>query len=208
MTLLSSSQHNLNDCLSNCSNHGRCSKNILDDSSSKTLINCECDMLFSGGSCHVDTRFCSTNSCLNNATCIDHSTSNNKTKNQLQFECACQVGFHGVYCELQDDLCSQFDPCNGHGQCSSHGNRTECECFIDFDGDRCENEDFQMKIMRKLFTISSLVLLLSAISLFVFLIVGNDVLNVIGGDKWRQIKKRRRKRKLTLRDVIKYYNLK
>lgn len=66
----------VNNCLTNCTLHGSCM--FLNGNS----LLCSCFEHFTGEKCSVDSRGCSSNPCLNNATCVNNLTN-------YSFKCDC-----------------------------------------------------------------------------------------------------------------------
>ncbi|CAF0962041.1 unnamed protein product [Brachionus calyciflorus] len=146
---LITSVFDMTNCLSNCSNNGKCKfKN--------NQFSCECLSHFSGATCQVDTRPCSSNPCLNNATCIDEIESK-------KYNCECvndpetnsQI-YYGQNCQFKIDVCEN-ETCSGNGNCKDFENRPQCECFYLFNGTRCEFESLEMVGIKKVMTITSIV---------------------------------------------------
>ena len=120
----------LNDCLSNCSNNGKCK---LGENNKMT---CECDLFFDGKNCEKDLKPCSYLSCLNSFVCQNIIDKNG----QLDFKCECKDTYYGKRCENKVNLC-QNETCSGNGLCKIMKNETiKCQCYgIEmFEGERCE----------------------------------------------------------------------
>ena len=185
----------LSGCLTGCSNRGKCPL----DTNTKSIL-CECEMFFTGSSCQIDLRSCSANPCMHSGLCVDLLAS--AGAQPQSYNCSCASGFSGRNCETQNDLC-QSDSCSSHGSCVSKGNVTECHCFADYSGEKCENEKNNFKKMRQSIAFSSLALLLAAILTLVSLIVISDVLTMLGVTKKKRARLVKRKIMIT---KFKYYN--
>ena len=88
---LLNSNYDMSGCIVNCSNHGTCK---FDSTGNKFM--CACDGYFTGAACQTDLRACSSNPCMNNATCVDvysNSTSNNSSLGSWTFSCECQKSY-------------------------------------------------------------------------------------------------------------------
>jgi hypothetical protein len=177
---LSNTTHDLNECLINCSNRGKC----LLLNKDQNVYGCICDEdFYAGKSCQIDLRPCSQSSqCLNNGTCINTHL-NNTCKwivpVEFSFECICGSNFYGKYCELRKEYSSK-EMCSSHGRVSSlddSNGKYKCKCHVDYSGEKCEIEDTMIKIV-KYAKISSLTLFLITIGTFALLIVANDIINL------------------------------
>ena len=168
LSLLANSTINLNRCLTNCSNRGKCSLN-----SQQNIYICVCnEIYFQGVQCELDIRPCSSRSqCLNNGTC-----ENLLLNNEYSFECKCRNNFYGQFCEHRN---SSFDKklCSFNGRVYYDENEDlKCQCFVDYTGEKCEYANTMTKVIQYT-RISSLTLLLICIGTFVILIVANDLFN-------------------------------
>ncbi|CAF0976305.1 unnamed protein product [Brachionus calyciflorus] len=160
---LITSVFDMTDCLSNCSNHGKCKfKN--------DKFSCECLSYYSGASCQIDNRPCSSNPCFNNATCFDEM----ETK---KYKCEClndpetnvQI-FYGPNCQFKIDVCEN-ETCSGNGNCKDFENRPKCECFYLFNGTRCEIESLDREVIKNAITTTSVLAMGVLVLLFIFLIL-------------------------------------
>ncbi|CAF1073201.1 unnamed protein product, partial [Brachionus calyciflorus] len=160
---LITSVFDMTDCLSNCSNHGNCKfKN--------DKFSCECLSYYSGATCQVDTRPCSSNPCFNNATCIDEIESK-------KYNCECvndpetnsQI-YYGPNCQFKIDVCEN-ETCSGNGNCKDFENRPKCECFYLFNGTRCEIESLDREVIKNAITTTSVLAMGLLVLLFIFLIL-------------------------------------
>ncbi|CAF0816170.1 unnamed protein product [Brachionus calyciflorus] len=117
----------LNDCLKNCSNQGRCKfiekkKNFL----------CECDVGFYGESCQKDSNPCSSNPCLNKGLCV--------TLEKSSFKCECLSDYYGgEFCEQELDLCQNVT-CSSQGRCLVQNHKPRCICYSSYHGEKCQFE--------------------------------------------------------------------
>ena len=99
---LLNSNYDLNGCIVNCSNNGQCKFDFLNN---QYICSCFFSYL-SGYACQIDTRPCSSNPCLNNATCVNYSISSNS--NSSSFRCVCDKYHRGTYCESEIDMLKQW----------------------------------------------------------------------------------------------------
>ena len=188
LDFLSNGSYDLSGCLVNCSNQGRC---MLDPQLQMLL--CKCNTYFSGSSCQIDTRPCSSQPCMNNGTCVNEQNGTN------EFECQCREGFfNGKYCETPVNLCENRT-CSMNGVCTVDNDLARCVCFDGYTGDECQLENLQAKVLRESVKYTSLVVFLTCIITFVTLIVCSDVLSYFGiGDRSKIKLKRQRKTLKTL----------
>ncbi|RNA00108.1 crumbs isoform X1 [Brachionus plicatilis] len=127
---LISSKLDLTKCLINCSNNGKCFYDTK-----KNYLECKCFENFTGLSCQVDKRFCSSSPCLNNGTCIEDSQG---------FRCQCMKDyFFGKYCEKAIDLCAN-ETCSKNGFC------------VILSGEKCEIESVEIMLFGKLGVLTEL----------------------------------------------------
>jgi hypothetical protein len=113
-TQLLGSTYDMSGCIVNCTNQGSC---VFDSENNK--FKCACNAYFSGLACQLDTRACSSNPCLNNATCVDvysNSTSNSSSVVDSKFRCECQSNYEGAYCETKINICAN-ETCSSNGNC-------------------------------------------------------------------------------------------
>lgn len=160
----------MGDCISNCSNHGNCTfLNI------KKYI-CKCEKFYSGQSCQVDLRPCSSKPCMNNGTCIQNLTSE-------IFSCNCGEFYEGVNCEIKKNVC-QNETCSKNGNCKDFDNQPKCSCFSLFLGDKCEIESNEKKIVKSVVTTASLIAII-VLTLFCLSCICCDLLSLCGFGKNR-----------------------
>ena len=169
------SNFDLRGCIVNCSNNGQCQFN--------SLINnffCSCNSIYlSGYACQIDTRPCSSNPCLNNATCVDFSNSGYYNMSSLiganssSFYCACDHYYKGTFCESKIDVC-QNETCSSNGNCFDLNNKAKCECYSMYSGDRCESESNELKAIKAIISLAS-ILAIIIIVLFYSCIVFMDI---------------------------------
>ncbi|CAF0853744.1 unnamed protein product [Brachionus calyciflorus] len=141
------SQSDINDCLTNCSNNGKCNHDSILDK-----FFCVCNENYFGSSCKIDLRPCSSNPCLNNGTC-----SNIKGDKTLNYECQCYGDYYsGRNCEVKIDVCLN-ETCSNKGQCFDLNHTPKCKCFSMYSGDRCEIESNNLKIIKNVIKLSSII---------------------------------------------------
>ncbi|CAF1040129.1 unnamed protein product, partial [Brachionus calyciflorus] len=127
---LITSKIDVNYCIQNCSNNGKCK--VLD--SLKYV--CECNENYVGSTCQYKTLPCSSNPCLYNGTCENILLENSykceclKDKNQNEI-------YYGQNCEFKSNPC-QNETCSNNGYCFDSENNAKCKCFSMFSGEKCE----------------------------------------------------------------------
>lgn len=135
--------YDLSGCLVNCSNNGRCNFDIT-----LNAFYCVCDSIYSSGSaCQLDTRPCSSNPCLNNASCFDYSNflnNNLSIMTNTTFNCLCDKYHEGLYCESKIDLCKN-ETCSGNGICQDLNNKPTCKCFSLYLGEKCDQQSSELR---------------------------------------------------------------
>ena len=145
--------YDLNGCVVNCSDKGPCKFSLIDD---KFLCLCS-SVYLKGDACEIDTRACSSNPCLNNATCVDRSN--------LSFYCSCGEAYTGDFCESRVDLCRN-EACSGKGECYEAFRKAKCKCFSMYYGDRCEWESSELKTIRTVVSIAVSVAVVVIVSFY------------------------------------------
>ncbi|CAF1148940.1 unnamed protein product, partial [Brachionus calyciflorus] len=134
-----STNTDFNDCIQNCSNHGKCK--IINNAKYK----CECNKNYIGSACQYNTFPCSSNPCLNNGLCVDNLLEND-------FKCQCLTGknqseiYYGQYCEFKRNAC-QNETCSNNGYCFDNENTAKCKCFSMFSGEKCEIKSNEMIVV-------------------------------------------------------------
>ena len=162
LNILKNYTGNVNSCLENCSNNGKCVQ-------INGVFGCSCEPFFIGASCQTDSRPCSKSPCLNNGTCL------NKLNVTISFECQCQQGYFGVYCENRVDLCQNVT-CSLHGHCYVVGMTPYCKCYNGYLGETCDEESGLKKKVKSFQTGSIVICVIVLVSTCV-IIVSNDILN-------------------------------
>ena len=163
---LLNSNYDLSGCIVNCTNNGQCK---FDSINTKFICSCFSNYM-SGYACQIDTRPCSSNPCLNNATCVDYSNSGNNSMaallgtNSSSFYCSCGKYYKGTYCESKIDLC-QNETCSNNGNCFEFNNMPKCKCFSMYSGDKCETQSSELKNVK---TIISYTTILAIITIVLF----------------------------------------
>jgi subtilisin-like proprotein convertase family protein len=131
------SDQDITACLLNCSNHGQC---VQTDSN---LYICDCDEHYTGYTCNIDMRQCSSNPCLNSAKCNDLIDS----EASYAFNCSCSQFHYGIYCENQVDVCAN-ETCSNNGVCKNKNMTAVCECFQLYSGEKCEIESNKATLIK------------------------------------------------------------
>jgi hypothetical protein len=189
LEILTKGDDNLHVCLSNCSNRGLC---VLENFQKYA---CKCvESFYVGASCEIDARPCSNYPCLNNGTCVLNDLAN-------QTICQCKnENFFGKFCENRVNLC-QNETCSFHGYCIDNTVKeiAECKCFKSYFGLTCEQETYLAKY-RKAVQYMALTVLILCMVTFVFLIVGNDILNCFGVGENIKVDLKEWKKKLRPKD--------
>jgi hypothetical protein len=145
---------------------------------------CICNEHYTGMACQHDTRPCSINGqCLHQGLCSSNANLTN-TIISSSYQCKCVSNFTGTNCENYLNVC-ESEKCSSQGFCYANENTNEwtCKCYAEYSGNTCEIANgLTLKIIKYAKT-SSLVVLLSVIGTFCFLIVANDVINIFCSKK-------------------------
>jgi WD40 repeat protein len=185
--LLNQTKYDLNDCLSNCSNHGKCKLN-------ENKLKCECDLYFDGAKCEIDLRPCSYFPCLNSIKCenILISIINNQQQQQQQqnnkeidFKCQCKSKlFYGKRCENKINLCKN-ETCSGNGLCklineNELNETTKCECFGKgwYEGEKCEITSLKQTIIKAVIK-TTVYVAIGVVIIFFALIISMDIHKIL-----------------------------
>ena len=110
-----------------CENDARCYNLANDDQ-----FRCICPMGYTGKDCSIDIDECGIeglNQCRADGTlaCVDLVNA---------YECKCEDGFFGVFCEQDFQECESA-PCGRGGWCVDGVNSYSCECAPGWSGDNC-----------------------------------------------------------------------
>ena len=166
------SKYDLGGCLVNCTNNGQCKYISANDK-----IICSCFLKYmSGYACQIDTRPCSSNPCLNNATCIDFSNSRDYnvssllSNNSSSFYCLCDIYYSGTHCESKIDVC-QNETCSNNGNCIDLDHLPKCKCVSMFLGEKCEIESSELKTVKKIISFTSILAIIILALFFVVFIL-------------------------------------
>ena len=159
MASILSSTVDISDCLTNCSQNGLCAY-----SATLNKFTCECDQYFTGPTCSIDIRPCSSKPCLNNGTCIEDLS------DLSYYICDCGSFYEGVNCETKIDIC-QNETCSSHGKCIDDKNVPKCVCFSLYEGTYCEITSQSLKTIQSIISTCSIIAILTLISLYLFFIV-------------------------------------
>lgn len=82
--------------------------------------------------CNKTSDPCSSNPCLQNATCLSSA-------GNLSFTCECPAGYNGPTCETVSSVCDT-NPCEHGGTCQSGLAGPTCLCSAGYTGTLCEND--------------------------------------------------------------------
>ncbi len=147
----------VNNCLTQCSNNGKCKF-----ANNNSLL-CTCDTHFTGATCSVDIRPCSSSPCLNNATCINDLVN-------LQPICECNEFYTGAFCENKIDLCQNVT-CSHQGACYDINNVATCQCFYMFYGANCESQTVSMKAVKQVISISVVIAIIVILAMYATIVL-------------------------------------
>ncbi|CAF1105149.1 unnamed protein product, partial [Brachionus calyciflorus] len=154
------SKSDLNDCLTNCSGHGQCK--LAKD----FKFICECFENYAGSNCASNTLPCWSNPCLYNGTCINNLTDSSYT-------CDCQKDFYfGKNCEFKKDVCVN-ETCSKNGNCYDENNKPKCQCFSKYSGEKCEIESEELKIIKNVISVSSIIAIIIIVVTYLSLILSD-----------------------------------
>ena len=148
----------LSDCLSNCSNSSEC-KFVQDK------FSCSCSTYYIGATCATDIRPCSSSPCLNNGTCIQNLTD----LSSPTYYCDCGLLFNGENCEIKIDVC-QNETCLNNGKCIDSNNKPKCKCFDLYSGTRCETVSESLGRINTIRTSATRVAILIICLLYLFVV--------------------------------------
>ncbi|CAF1051393.1 unnamed protein product, partial [Brachionus calyciflorus] len=151
-----SSKIDMTNCLSNCSNQGKC--NITNG-----FAFCNCRKYFIGDKCEKDLRKCSSNPCFNGGSCVEMFELN-------KYECLCDEMFYGKNCEFKIDVCEN-ETCSKHGYCKDFQSKPKCICDYLFSGDKCEIESGEIKAIKKTVTSASAVAIVCLVLFYSIFII-------------------------------------
>lgn len=169
---LLNSGYDMSSCIVNCSNSGQCNFDIT-----LNIFYCVCDSTFlSGSACQLDTRPCSSNPCLNNASCVDYSNFFNYNISILSnssFYCVCDKYHQGSYCESKIDVC-QNETCSGNGICQDLNNNPTCKCLSMYIGEKCDQQSSELKAAKAIVWFTSIIAIITII-LFYSIILMMDI---------------------------------
>ena len=171
---LLTSNLDINDCVSNCSNYGVCKL------SPTNQFICVCDLNHSGSKCHLELRPCFYSPCLNYIKC-DNILNDTHFNDRFQayqnyysdFVCTCKDQYYGKRCELKINPCEN-ETCSGNGICKSLDNGSnqtstiKCECFgqNSFEGEKCETKSTRKILEEASVKTSYLIAIIVLVSLY------------------------------------------
>ena len=76
----------------------------------------------------VDVLECSSDPCLNGATCLEETNN---------YVCICQFGYEGDRCETYINFCDST-PCENGATCEDFIGGYQCVCVQGYEGENCE----------------------------------------------------------------------
>ena len=154
----------LNACLSNCSNNGKCH---LDSQTRQYL--CKCISTNMNKLCQLIDGICAQS----------HICLNGGFRLSLNNSCSCQCPdnglFYGKNCELRRNLCENRT-CSFNGYCTQIQNETQCKCFNGYGGETCQYESISLKLHKSVQSTSTIICIIF-ICLFWMLIFTSDLMN-------------------------------
>ena len=154
------SMYDISDCLLNFTNHADC---VF---SNDKFVG-ECQQNFTGSSCNIDKRVCSSQPCLNNGTCEDIFDEQTYSHN-----CTCQPFYFGSFCQFKEDVCKD-EKCSSNGICVDIQNEPTCKCFQMYSGSKCEIESTKVKLIKSVISTSSLLAIIILISFYVLFLISD-----------------------------------
>ena len=164
INVLLNASYDLAGCLVNCTNHGVCKYVSLDNN-----FICSCNSAYHiGTACQIDTRPCSLNPCLNDAACIDESSSlfqNLTNKYNKTYICMCPQYYDGPNCESKLDLC-QNETCSNNGNCIDNKNNVSCECFYLYEGAKCSIQSVELELIKTVSFTSFMIAIIAIVSTY------------------------------------------
>lgn len=155
----------INNCLTNCSFHGKCVYSNL------TNLICVCYQNYTGSTCSISLNVCETNPCFNGGSCVTKYQADNTTSAlTYSFECQCSKSYTGIYCQTPINQCIN-ETCSGHGSCMLNQiNQTDldayCKCYYLYTGKKCETASTKLIIIRAVMTTSSIIAIIVIFSLY------------------------------------------
>ena len=158
-----SSNQDISECLSSCSNNGVCKF-------SNGQYACQCFPDYIGSICQTNSRPCSHYPCLNKGVCIDvlNEEKTILTKQHVwDFTCNCSQFYYGQRCELKINVC-QNETCSGNGHCFDNTSVATCNCFLYFSGDKCQIQDRKLKIIKNVITVAAIIAIVVICLVFSF----------------------------------------
>ena len=171
-TNLLNSKYDFGGCIVNCSNKGQCK---FDSLNNKFMCSCFFSYL-SGYACQIDTRPCSSNPCLNNATCVDYTNSLNYNipvllgANSSSFYCSCDKYHRGTNCESEVDIC-QNETCSSNGNCFNFNKLAKCKCYSMYSGEKCELQSNELRIIKTVKPITSIIAVVVLVLFYIVFIL-------------------------------------
>jgi preprotein translocase subunit SecG len=160
---------------------------------------CECNQYKTGGACQSDSRPCSSNPCLNNATCLNVINQMNQSK----FQCNCSNPnlYYGIFCENKFDLCQNSSVCfNNQGYCVVNDTQPMCKCLMGYSGVNCEILSSALSA-KKVITKTTTIIAIVVMGLFILLVIFFDYTKYFLMKNKKSIKKN----KTELKHEIKHF---
>ncbi|ESO93586.1 hypothetical protein LOTGIDRAFT_71205, partial [Lottia gigantea] len=111
-----------------CGRHHPCKNGGICRNTKPNEYQCSCSEGFSGKSCEIAERACSSSPCRHNGMCVDIVSG---------FACNCQPGWTGRACETNINEC-ESNPCLHNGTCLDKENRYICLCPSGWQGPHCQ----------------------------------------------------------------------
>lgn len=168
---ISSVDYDITGCLINCTNNGKCKKNII-----SKKFECSCVEYYYGNDCRTSRRICTNEmQCLNSGTCID-MIEFNKEKNTFEFtyKCNCSEYYYGERCQYEVDLCKNIT-CSSNGFCKVNATKAAvCNCFKFYSGENCQIRSKELVMIKQVISVSSIIAIV-VISVMFLTLVLNDI---------------------------------
>ncbi|RNA31006.1 Neurogenic locus Notch [Brachionus plicatilis] len=149
------------DCLTNCSDRGKCI------SYDENTYQCLCAKNYSGRECQIDLRPCKWNLCLNNGVCV--------MRGKKSYECLCGKNHYGSNCQFEVDVCKN-ETCSRNGYCHAKNYMPKCKCFYLYSGVKCEIESGELRFRKIVSKVSSIVAII-VIVCFWLILISLDICN-------------------------------
>ena len=126
---------------------------------------CDCFQYYTGATCALDQRACSSSPCLNGGVCVDNLT-------DYSYTCQCSSYYYGPNCQYTLNVCAN-ETCSSNGICSDVSHSASCKCFYLTSGIKCENVDLRLVIIRAVISTSTVIAIISIICFYGYFILSD-----------------------------------